>query len=1721
MLPSTEDDADHEYGSNPDPNLDPDLSLARHRSHDLDHDHDHDPEPDPDPSSFSFSAASTSGLTSGLSTPAYLRGDSLPASGVPPRLQTHSSSFTAFDYASSATSSPAAASTDLSLDNDRAPDLVDSASTLQPPDCGGPRSLSPLVNSFHRAVMGGAADIPHRSSSPLKRRASSMEPDGDPTDAKEDVDMINAPVPVPDASEQLAPGPQEQQAVEEAKAEPVPPPTPEAVDALSALVEAELPLRTDIPPLNQQVKAIEALVKAFAETPVQEGDVAYLVSRKWLTRAQSFGAQGKLAGKASSEVTLGPVDNSDIIQTIFVDASNQQCVKLKPAIGMDHFEMFPEDAWDLLLTWYGLSEGQVPIVRTAHNTAVDSASLPNIQFEFHPPVFTIHRLWAANSPIPIDQEIKLKKSAPPVLVHSATYGFHNFLKQAKQLTGVAKDRKVRLWRVLQISATEPSTEPLGMKTPPDSPFLGATILTGPPVSAESWPEMLVDVETFLKLERDVERGVVEAEDTTTNANYNGRSNLALAGLTVDHVLVIDEQIDRDSYVSNSVFKNGSAKDKHLATNGSSGTLTAQTSQGRGSGRNSPALQGPLTRGRAQQKSGRSIGCVGLQNLGNTCYMNSALQCVRSVEELTKYFLTGEAAKEINPDNPLSHNGEVAQAYSKLLFEIYKDPPPNSIAPRAFKGVIGRYAPSFSGYGQQDSQEFIGFLLDGLQEDLSRVKKKPYIEKPDSTDDMIGNQEAIREMAAKVWDITKKRDDSVIADLFTGMYKSTLVCPECEKVSITFDPFNNLTLPLPIANVWSKNVRYFPLNDAPVDIVVELDKNASSKALKQFISARVGVPVERLFGAEEFRDKFFKFYDDYMSISEEIQQNDNPTMHELEVAPTNFSGVKKPKKQKYKSLLSDTEPDDRSLWDDPMAERMVVPVLHRLSPEEPGFRKNRYARSKNNGEVPPSHFIVVTPEEARSEDIIRRKILEKVATFTTWSEFSSVDPLVEEMEVAEAMDPEMANTTSDVDSAGDSKIVAKSVEGEEDIVDVTMSDSGDARKAPAPAEPAEEYPLLLNKFNKQRPKWVDPAEFLNPQCQNLFELCYYKEETNQHIIPTGWTAVQEDNILPKLSSRAPRMVASDVEMRSPEAWEGSEESGSDDNAVTRMIDESSEEDSDFPKVRNMTSRAKVQNHVSARGKNKKSNKIYGRKGKKRFEKERASREQQPIEVVEHENGLEPDGGPLIRLGEGIVVDWSESAFDTVFGGNSPNDMAGMKTYRDVAILEDPGLDAKRKQRQMRRKHGITLDDCLAEFEKEEILSEQDTWYCPRCKEHRRASKKFDLWKTPDILVVHLKRFSSSGYRRDKLDILVDFPVEGLDLTERVIEQEDGKQEIYDLIAVDDHWGGLGGGHYTAFAKNFMDGEWYEFNDTSASKQKDTARIVTNAAYLLFYRRRSDIPLGGARFQGIVEKFNTLNAADEDMQDSGEGQRLGQGSSLRGSPSASTGAGLTLPQGKLGLVNSQADPAGESPNDADLELPSYQQASLDRAMDGDDDAEMGPDLPWNRQETLRNSIEGDGEDEAIHMADFEDGPSRLSRLPGLVGISSTIATSNWSFENLKAGSDATGQDDDLASDIAQGDNSSVTDDAFADPTDDVIEPFRLADPDVQYVGTAKLPADFVPFETHIPEPSAEDQEYMGRLASQAWMKQFHTVPADAGDDQVSDKVAEIHVGDEPEPQEKPVV
>ncbi|KAF7563795.1 hypothetical protein G7046_g302 [Stylonectria norvegica] len=1511
----------------------------------------------------SLSAASFTSVASTLDAPSVARSDSLPASSLPPRLQHQPSSLVSADYASSTASSPcASAYADLSIESDRGGDETGSA--LKPA-----RSQSPFC-IYKRAIMNGDSDIPHRSSSPLKRRASSMDPEAD-AERSRDVDMGT-----PLAAETTDSGEQTTQTAQTSstslpRAMSVDAPDTNGANGRSTPSQRK-PVwgstcnRTEManskitakPSILEQVKIIETLLKAFAEAPLKEGVEAYLVSRLWVESALALRGDPKDAKKAVSGSPLGPVDNSDIIEETITEANGNQFVRLKPGSGLESFELFPEDAWKMVVDWYGVAEGQGAVVRTAINTATDAASEPNIMYEFHPPVFRVHRLWSELSPLPIEQSLKAKDPAVLVLSRSRKYAGQAFLKDLKKYTGIPVDRKVRLWAVPRTLPAADIPEPRSALTPPDSP--GRVEDQSNP--QDSWSKLLLDIATFSQV-RDV-KIQIPLPDQTANASYNGSSSLQLYDLVTDQTIVLDEMIEANTWVSSHTGRSRGSE-KAIPTR-STGLTSISASA---SGRSSPAPQGPLTRGRAQKKSGRHVGAVGLHNLGNTCYMNSALQCVRSVEELTKYFLTDAYFEEVNKSNPLGYNGKIAITYGNLLKEIYMEGK-GSVSPRDFKTTVGKCRSTFSGWGQQDSQEFLGFLLDGLQEDLSRIKKKPYIEKPDSTDDMINNPEAIRKMAEKVWDITRLRDDSVIADLFTGMYKSTLKCPVCGKISITFDPFNNLTLPLPISDLWShKAVKFLPLNDAPVKFEVELQKHSSMEQLMQFLSARTGVPVNRLIGGEEFKDRFFKVYESSQDISEEIQYNDLPTFHELEAAPTNWPMKNQPKK--YRSMLDVDTPLEASEWDDPMYERMVVSVFHRKS--------QAYGRSGDQN--PPPHFIVLTRAEASDIDIIRRKVLEKVATFSTWPKLH--DP--EEVETLDNADAEMIITSvSDADSSGDGKVVANSVEGEDDMIDVSMKDASDRSSTSA-----NQQSQILKEFNTRRPKFINPDGFLDPELQNLFDLSF-TVDNGDRAVASGWSSVDHNKTYSKLSDRIPDASTEEDEELSPDSLNGSPSANEDEStndesskvelSQTRMMEESSEEDAPLP------AKGGRGQQFGPGGRRKfKGPKTYSKKAAKRREKQLRNSKAQKLASVKAQPtppGV-ADGGPLIRLGEALVVDWNPDAWDMAFSGGVSGDASkegGLRTFTDLEVLHDPGLKMSQRTRAQRRTRGITLDECLDEFERAEILSEQDMWYCPRCKEHRRASKKFDLWKTPDILVAHLKRFSSSGYRRDKLDVLVDFPIVGLDLTTRVIQKEEGKEEIYDLIAVDDHYGGLGGGHYTAYARNFEDGKWYNYNDSGVTPVPDPSSAITNAAYLLFYRRRSAGPLGGTRFEEIFDKYRDHESGDD--MESGEDQRLGGGSSLNGSSGAGRGAVATRRLADRGSGRTTIRSVNGTDDDED-DLPPYS------------DAIQG--------ETIHNSIE----DEGVEMT---DGYQQL-------GPTSLDLTQGWSFTALDGSrpEDSTGAD--CASDVVQ--------------------------------------------------------------------------------------------------------
>lgn len=573
----------------------------------------------------------------------------------------------------------------------------------------------------------------------------------------------------------------------------------------------------------------------------------------------------------------------------------------------------------------------------------------------------------------------------------------------------------------------------------------------------------------------------------------------------------------------------------------------------------------------------SRGAVGLKNLGNTCFMNSVLQCLVNTPVLSDYFINNTHTRELNKTNPLGWNGRVAEEYGRLVQEMwcgkYK-----SVAPVGLKKVLGEFQPRFSGYQQQDSSELLSFLLDGLHEDLNRVKSKPPTEVVESNGrpDMVVAEEA--------WLRHLKRNQSVIVDLCQGQLKSRVVCPDCKKESITFDPFMFLSVPVPTAVEFPQDLTVFDSPAAPQLIAVRVSKQTSVRELKALAAVTVGK----------------KWNLDAMLVAEVQDGRIHRVCRDSERAA--FS----PKDQIWVYHLQDLMGGGPQSY--------TVALTHSLASP----RENKFI-------VYPS--IVCIPGESFNKMAVRtlRALVKAAAT------------------------PYLQGGWRDG-------------EYEEDLYDLVALDA--SRKA------------TLVPHNMST---IDLAKYLQ---KGSYFCCRWKER-----------------------------------------------------AQSRLVTD------------------KVAAHIS------------------------------------------------------------------------------------------------HTQRTRLLKKNTDLDDCLNAFAKEEVLAASEAWYCGSCKKHQCASKKMDLWKLPDVLVIHLKRFSYNSVYRDKIDTFVQYPTtDELDLRRWVVNEEERKRSVYQLYAVSNHRGSLSGGHYTAYSRNTADGRWYLLDDSRVTPVEDMKDVLTPEAYVLFYHRKRlnpDLAAGAER------------------------------------------------------------------------------------------------------------------------------------------------------------------------------------------------------------------------------------------------------------------------------------
>jgi len=183
------------------------------------------------------------------------------------------------------------------------------------------------------------------------------------------------------------------------------------------------------------------------------------------------------------------------------------------------------------------------------------------------------------------------------------------------------------------------------------------------------------------------------------------------------------------------------------------------------------------------------GLSGLSNLGNTCYLNTAIQCLSNTLILTDYFKRKTYLEDINEEKVESH---LVKEWARLLEGIWNSN--CTIAPHSFIHVVNILALKngfvFGGGRQYDLQEFLVFFIDTMHNALSQEVSITISGEVKNNIDKMATESMNR------WKQYFKNDYSIFVEIFYGQLCTKIICPGCKHFVYTYDPFCYLSVPLP-------------------------------------------------------------------------------------------------------------------------------------------------------------------------------------------------------------------------------------------------------------------------------------------------------------------------------------------------------------------------------------------------------------------------------------------------------------------------------------------------------------------------------------------------------------------------------------------------------------------------------------------------------------------------------------------------------------------------------------------------------------------------------------------------------------------------------------------------------------------------------------------------------------------------------------------------------------
>ena len=805
------------------------------------------------------------------------------------------------------------------------------------------------------------------------------------------------------------------------------------------------------------------------------------------------------------------------------------------------------------------------------------------------------------------------------------------------------------------------------------------------------------------------------------------------------------------------------------------------------------------------KDKKSINHSGLINIGNTCYMNSVLQIFLNIKKLKDIFIKtdpkeNESFLNFITDEEKPKKCMLIKEFINLLKEKWVEEK-KEIAPKKFKEICGEYNDTFKGFDQQDAHDFYTFLVDNLHEDTNIKTTLTRIEENESTKENLTEND----LANEYWANTVRNNASYFYGLFMGQLKSTLICSECKKSKLKFEPFSSVELPIPEAKRIILEITLFRLpfhlkplfkpNISPTKKNSFTDTNMKKQFQSKTISEKPSNDKDNNISINvKKKIRKHKMSEENLNTPEKIKNKnevpDNSTNIGNSVSVTNL--IKSQDSERIKSPMNEKDKIISNTLNFNIPLRLKIEInrsekCSKIIEYLKGFSELNLEKNENYTE-----FVMLSKDNYIEQDMkIDDTFLnnQKISIYELLNSegikyiFNYNDISTSSIVSLKKQKIEILNNNQQISQSNLKTIKYKKITTQKRIQDNTNKKKTKNNNS-----------LKITDLNFIIPKEItnyDSYEILIPiihryikdinSNKGLFpiENFIYIYDYSDFIILSTKNSIKPYNLYEMMWEKYMYFLNSPSKFENICWWKKNIKENPKNNTIKlrckncapfkiKIIDKNTHACAFCPWFRFCTGCT-----------------------------------------------LDPNNDNYLNILSDyiIVVEWCGEVFSNEINKNNITLKLNHSSYNEIVETTNGNMEK------------VTIDDCFKLFTKKEEIKDI---LCENCKKKTTFTKSLEIERIPKYLVIVLKRFKYTLMYMNKIDCLINFPTEHLNLKDYITQKKIAPK--YDLFGVIYHGGNLTRGHYNCIIK--QKNVWMKFDDSYVGE--NDGNIENPNAYILIYK-----------------------------------------------------------------------------------------------------------------------------------------------------------------------------------------------------------------------------------------------------------------------------------------------